>query len=303
MILNDTRRIDEAETLYRRAIALRERLVADFPSTPRYRQSLARNLAGLASLLGTTDRYREAEQPLRRALSIEDELAAEHPKIPDYRKEAADFLNNLGLLLAKAEQLDQAEQTLHRVVELRVELMNLYGGETPEYRSRTAITLHDLADVLCRRGKYDEARSLAERAIALHQAALYSSEGEVMYLDRLRGDHVLLAETLLSLGETAKASKAAEAAIAIVPNAWESFYYVAAAWSRCVPRIERNPKLDGFQRRALVRSVGDRAVDLLRLAIKKGYAGTAKSLQDDPDLQSLRPFDSFQRLIQELDKK
>ncbi len=82
-----------------------------------------------------------------------------------------------------------------------------------------------------------------------------------MYLDRLRGDHVLLAETLLSLGDTAKASEAAEAAIRIFPDARESFYYVAAAWARCVPRLERNRKLDDAQRRALARSFGDRAVE------------------------------------------
>jgi hypothetical protein len=44
-------------------------------------------------------------------------------------------------------------------------------------------------------------------------------------------------------------------------------------------------------------------VQLLRLAIRKGHTGTAKTLQDDPELQSLRSFESFQRLIQELDEK
>ena len=65
----------------------------------------------------------------------------------------------------------------------------------------------------------------------------------------------------MSLGDSEKASEAAEAAIRVLPDAQESFYYVAAAYARCVPRLEKNPKLNEAQRRALVRSVGDRAVE------------------------------------------
>jgi hypothetical protein len=41
----------------------------------------------------------------------------------------------------------------------------------------------------------------------------------------------------------------------------------------------------------------------MRNADKKDDGGRAKVLQDAPELQSLHAFDSFQRLIEELDKK
>jgi tetratricopeptide (TPR) repeat protein len=67
-------RLDEAETEYRRGLAIRER--EGGPDHP----ELAPALANLAKLLSQTDRDHEAESLYRRALAITDEaLTPEHP--------------------------------------------------------------------------------------------------------------------------------------------------------------------------------------------------------------------------------
>jgi len=163
--------------------------------------------------------------------------------------------------------------------------------------------MQSLAESLRDQGKYAEASDLAKRAINHNQTALNASPTHPMYLAWLRSGYVLLAETLLSLGDSEKASEAAEAAIRVLPDAWDSFYFLACAYARCVPRLEKHPNLNDTQRGALALSIADRAVGLLRVAIEKNHRLTGTLPQDDPELRSLRPFESFQRLIKELDGK
>jgi tetratricopeptide (TPR) repeat protein len=249
--------------------------------------------------LSATARIPEAEQALQRALAIQQQLADEHPKIAEYRTETADHLTNLAELLANAGRLDDAEQLARRTLSLRKKLMEESAAELPEYRSRMGIAVHDLATVLCEKGNYEEARALAEQAIEHSRLALKASPSNPNFLRQVRGDYVLLAETLLSQADPQKASEAAEAAIRLSPV--DCSYYVAAAYARCAPRLDKHPKLNDVARRALVKSVADRAVDHLRTAITKGYPATVKSLRENPELQSLRPIESYQRLIKELE--
>ena len=69
-----TGRPAEAEQVYRRAIALFEKLVAESPSVPDYQNGLASSNARLASLLQASGRRVEAEQEYRRAIALAEKL-------------------------------------------------------------------------------------------------------------------------------------------------------------------------------------------------------------------------------------
>ena len=69
-------RYTEAEPLFRRALAIREKSLG--PDHP----DVANSLNGLAALLNDTDRRAEAEPLFRRALAIwEKSLSPDHPNV------------------------------------------------------------------------------------------------------------------------------------------------------------------------------------------------------------------------------
>jgi tetratricopeptide (TPR) repeat protein len=81
---------DEAELLYRRALAIREKVLG--PDHP----DVAASLNNLATLLDKQGKYDEAEPLYRRALAIRKKvLGPDHPDV-------AASLNNLAALLHKS---------------------------------------------------------------------------------------------------------------------------------------------------------------------------------------------------------
>ena len=103
-LLQATNRLDEAEPLMRRALAIDEHSYgAEHPD-------VARDLNNLGQLLQATNRLDEAEPLLRRALAIDEHsYGAEHPEV-------ATDLNNLGSLLQATNRLDEAEPLLRRAL-------------------------------------------------------------------------------------------------------------------------------------------------------------------------------------------
>ena len=90
-LLQDTNRLEEAEPLMRRALAIDEKSYG--PEHP----NVAIRLNNLAQLLQATNRLEEAEPLMRRALAIDEKsYGPEHPDV-------ARDLNNLAQLLAGHE--------------------------------------------------------------------------------------------------------------------------------------------------------------------------------------------------------
>ena len=97
-------RYTEAEPLFRRALAIREKSLG--PDHP----DVANSLNGLASLLDDTNRRTEAEPLFRRALAIrEKSLGPDHPSV-------ANSLNNLAKLLYESNRRPEAEPLFRRAL-------------------------------------------------------------------------------------------------------------------------------------------------------------------------------------------
>jgi hypothetical protein len=146
--------------------------------------------------------------------------------------------------------------------------------------------------------KFAEACDVSLRAIAAEMRAVEASPKNGTYLGWLCLGYALRAETFLSQGKWDRSWEASEAALRTWPDSHMPRYYLAAAYARCLPRLEKQTKLSDSQRQALVRSSADRAVDLLRDAVKKGLP--VPLLEEDPDLHPLRRFETFQGLVREL---
>ena len=96
VLLLDTGRPMEAETEYRRALALRERTAQAYPAAPELRGDVAASHNKLGSLLLRTGRLAEAEAEHRTALALYRKLADENPTILEYGDGLASSLVGLG---------------------------------------------------------------------------------------------------------------------------------------------------------------------------------------------------------------
>jgi nephrocystin-3 len=146
-------RHDGAEPLYRRALAIREKVLGpEHPDT-------ASSLYNLAWLLRDKGDYDGAEPLYRRGLAIwEKVLGAEHPS-------TSASLNNLAWLLENKGDYDGAERLHRRALAIYEKVL---GPEHPN----TAHSLDNLGVVLERKGDYDEAETLHRKALTIREKVL-----------------------------------------------------------------------------------------------------------------------------------
>ena len=132
-----------------------------FPDKPRYRESLASNLANLALALETVEPPK-VEETYRAALAIYEKLVADYPDNVDYRIGQARCLRNQGTVVADAGQAEQAEAIYRQGPGLARD----QGRQGPDRRSgcgcRPAL-LNNLGD-LHRPGAEDAFRRLDRRS-------------------------------------------------------------------------------------------------------------------------------------------
>src|SRR5262249_7454615 len=116
--LQEVGRHEEAEATLRRAIALSERLAANFPEVPEYRVAfLAWNEYQLADLLRKNGRIPEAEAACRRALEILDAAPAAAADTLSGRMIRAGALGDQGRLRLGRHEHAEAERLLKRAIE------------------------------------------------------------------------------------------------------------------------------------------------------------------------------------------
>jgi nephrocystin-3 len=149
MVLQETGRLDEAEILCRRALALSQQEGLGLG-----RRNVARSLNNLAVLFQNTDRPAIAELLYRRAIAIDEAV----PGAGDH--DIAVHLSNLAVLLKKMDRFSEAEPMIRRA--LAIDERNL-GPSHPN----VAIRLGNLAELLESTNRKVEAEPLMRRALAI----------------------------------------------------------------------------------------------------------------------------------------
>jgi esterase/lipase superfamily enzyme/Tfp pilus assembly protein PilF len=160
-------RNEEAELLYRRELAIRERRLG--PDHP----DIATTYNNLAALEQGQGRIAQAETLYRRALAINERaLGSAHPAV-------ATTLNNLAALQQNQGDYADAEQQYKRALEIRERTL---GSDHPA----VAQSLNNLAALYQKQGRYTAAEPLFERALAIYERTLGPDHIEVSWtLDNL----------------------------------------------------------------------------------------------------------------------
>jgi tetratricopeptide (TPR) repeat protein len=243
----------------------------------------------------------EAEAAYRAALKLQGELAAQHPAVLEYRRDLAKNHHNLGILLAELDQRAEAEAAYRAALKLQEELAAQHPA-VPDYHIELADTLSLLADLLRKQQHYPQARALLEQAEPHLQTALKTNPSHPFYHQAHRYNRHALALTLTGLGEHAAAARVAEqlAGLGVAPA--DDAYYAACIFALCVLVAEKDAQLPEAERPKQARAYADRALELLRRAIAKGFKDAAH-MKKDKDLESLRDRADFQKLLQDLEDK
>jgi tetratricopeptide (TPR) repeat protein len=161
----------EAEGSFREALAIQEKLAAEFPNLPVYREELAEtynNLGILLGGLGELSRPGEAETAHRQALAIQEKLVTEFPSVPRYRGILAVSHGSLGLLLVNQGKRNEAEAAYRQALALREKLVDDFPN-MPEFRRDLAGSKGNLGLLLAGQGKLTEAEAIYRQALAIQE--------------------------------------------------------------------------------------------------------------------------------------
>jgi serine/threonine protein kinase len=203
----------EAVEVDRRAVAVRERLVADYPAVPAYRHRLAESLSGLGNHLWDLRRESEMEPQYRRAQALWERLAADFPAEPRYRESLAEVFLRWGMNVG-SHRPAEAERAFGRAVELRERLTADYPAE-PDFRYGLAQTLEIYANFLGKRGRLPEAECEFRRGLALLDRLVADFPTQSRYRDRLAESSMCMGICYRDAGRMTEAELAFRQAVAV----------------------------------------------------------------------------------------
>jgi tetratricopeptide (TPR) repeat protein len=286
LLMREAKLLKEAETAYRRALILYEKLAAQSLRRPDlgYNWQLYQTRVNLIGLLNSSGRDSEAKTVARQAVTFWDRLASANPDLVDCSL-------NLAQSHELAEEWDKALAGYSKAIQ-----------QAPKRWE----TWHLRGNVQVRLKRWDSALADFSRAIALAppgDGALPWSYGgrSNAYLGLQQPDKAL-----------ADLTKATE----LWPKlydvwAWRAgFYRDRQQWDKAAADfskvIELNPTCWAWFDRAIAHvqlKKPDRAVADLREAIKKGLPNAEQTLKNDARFETLRSREDFKALLTGLQKK
>ena len=203
-------RNETAESRYREAIEIQERLAATFPAVAAYRKELAWSYRQLG-LLGrlTFGEQAEAVNALQKAVALLEELTTADPSDPGYRSDLAATYEIRGMLLIeRLGQAQPAEADFRKVIGLFDELAASFPA-IPNYRNRAAIGRYNLACLLVLASRLDEAEKLLRPIVQFWEVLLAAEPSIPNY----RSKAALTLESLADVLEKTNRKREAERAL------------------------------------------------------------------------------------------
>jgi tetratricopeptide (TPR) repeat protein len=306
-LFSETNRLAPTAEHWKKALALWERLAAEFPGVPDYRSRAARVQYGLVGVVTSLGRPLEAADYRRKALAIREKLAADFPTVPEYRADLALSYTALGGdLFPKAlklwqqlvaEKPDEGEYQMNLAVcvcligaDLRTKgrptdglamldqgigILERLWAKTPDHpRLALALreSLNDRAVLYQQLGRYAESLKDCDRLIEVSRGL------EHPYHRALR---------CICLAKVGKTTEAVAAVAEFAKsNGWtaQEWYDFARVYA-----IASGAATDAQK------ELADRAMELLQKARNLGYTNTA-DIVTNPDFDPLRDRPDFRTL-------
>lgn len=154
----------DAEQSLRTALAMQEKLAADFPLVADYRYDLFRSLRELGNRLKFANRLDDAEKSYRDAVAVGEKLAAQAPLMHYYRGGLAAVCKELADLLQQTGRFSEAETVYRQAIHLYIKLIAEF-PDAPRYPRLLVGNYFNLAQLLIASGRPDEAHDMGRKAL------------------------------------------------------------------------------------------------------------------------------------------
>jgi tetratricopeptide (TPR) repeat protein len=164
-------RPQEAERLFRDAIAGNLKLTGDFPHTAQYRTDLADAYHHLFLLLREGRRFEEAEAVYRESLPHLEKLVTETPTLPDARRLLIEHYWDYALMQEDAGRPQDAEKALRQAI-TAIETMR---AKFPTYAwapARLACIYNHVGEGHQTNGRFPEAEAAYRKALAVSEESV-----------------------------------------------------------------------------------------------------------------------------------
>ena len=172
----------------------------------------------------------------------------------------------------------------------------------PDLRNELAGTGVNLAMLRQQQGNWAAAKRLLLEGRPHHLAALKANPRDPTYRQFYRSHLAVLTQVHAGLLEQADAVRTAETCRNLGWDAPADAYAAACGLSQCVPAVAKHDQLDDKRHNEAVQFYADAAMKLLREAVSKGYKDVPH-MKKDTDLDPLRQWEDFQKLVAELEGK
>jgi serine/threonine protein kinase/tetratricopeptide (TPR) repeat protein len=197
----------------RKELAVREKLVDDFPTVPQYRDDLAYCHSGLGNCLVRVGQNEEAEQQYRQALAVLAKRQADFPNFGQHLGYLAHAHHWLGNVLMNTNRLEEAEKHLRESLALREQLVvEEPNGSNRQHLSHIQAWLGDLHS---RMGKPNEAEQFYRDAIATMGGVVAEFPSTSEYSRQFASYHGSLGRLLKTTGQAQEAEMMLQRQLAI----------------------------------------------------------------------------------------
>ena len=179
----------EAEEQYRKALAIQEKLVAEFPAVPEYRKRPGRQPQQPGDSAGRPGEAAGGGGAVSESPGDPEKLVAEFPAVPEYREDLARSHNNLGNLLAGLGKRPEAEEQYRKALAIQEKLVAEFPA-VPQYRVDLGGSYCNFGILVSDSGQPGESLEWFEKAIRTLTAVYEQDRRLVQAREFLRNSHV-----------------------------------------------------------------------------------------------------------------
>jgi len=262
------------------ALKIREELAANDEKNLPFQLDVARSHSALAEVHFRSREWPVATEHFGKALAICERVQQSEPGSPKFRFELANTLGNFGMFGLRTGDLTAAEKHLKRARALMAELVDL-DKEIALYRRylaladyRCAIVARRQSDTASETRWNRECLELRER-LAADDPKSERREIELLLIRSRAGSHEKAVEDATRIEKRPNLDR-------------EVLVELAQCYSQMASRVKDDARLRT--------QYLDRALDLLRRAVAKGFKD-AVLLDTEPDLETVRELPEFQGLV------
>jgi tetratricopeptide (TPR) repeat protein len=291
-----------ANTAYRKAIAIRERLAAAHPSEPRFRMALSRSLNGLA--ISSSDPAHEKRDAYRRSLELRLKLADEIPEDPDLLHGLGESFLNLEILLWNDGHREESVP----LIKCSIDYVRAAVARRPhdlEFASDLSAAYHHGADFFWQLGRSAEALAVSGEALAFLRKLSAENPDVPSYRDALANALGAQGRYFQELGRTDEAVPSYRQGSEILETkpdpdagalATAAFYRARVAWLLAGESAARGfPSWPEPARREVDQAIAD-----LRASVARGLV-RADLVRADEFFKPLMTRDDLKALLAEME--